>query len=162
MSSYIPSAKHFNSCESATRELLTDSDFRFSYKFRDTFPAIYAKQGAAANAEIKNVYDALKRLTVLCVSLQYKHHYVGKLDQEIQEQMELVFIKESPAFLNKYGLLKALGCIHYQIEVKHLQDLRDLTEDEQDALFFLSELKSDLAYHLATHCPQYQNAPYSL
>lgn len=162
MSSFIPSTEHFNSCEIASRELLNDSDFYFSREIKNAFPALGEKKYVPAQAELKQIFATLKRLTVLCVSLQYKHHYTGRLDQEIKEQTEILFSSSRYKDLNKYGLLKAIGCIHYQIETRHLVDIRPLTDDEENALMFIRVLKADLAYHLVTKSTQYENAPYSI
>ena len=162
MSSFIPSPEHFNSCEIASRDLLNDSDFYFSREIRNAFPGLGSKNYIPAQAELKTIFATLKRLTALCVSLQYKSHYIGRLDQEIKEQTEILFSSRSYKDLNKYGLLKAIGCIDYQIETRHLVDIRPLTGDEENALMFIRVLKTDLAYHLVTKSTQYENAPYSI
>jgi hypothetical protein len=161
MSSYIPSAKHFNSCQAATVELLTDSDFYFG-PIREICPGAYHRDAVSAKAEFKKMFDTLRRLTVLCVSLQYKNHYTGRLDSEIKEQTEVVFNSRQFEPLNKYGLLKCLGCIQYQIEPHHLEDLRELTEDEKNALEFLEKMQQMLALHLVRNAPNYEKAPYSI
>jgi len=105
----------------------------------------------------------LKELQVLCVTLQYRHHYEGRLDAEMQEQREIFKADKSTGrALNVYALNKALRCIHYQIETGHLTQLRQLTETEQTALDLLTDLIGDLSTYIVCHSEQYEAAKWEI
>lgn len=166
MSSFICSPKHFNSIEASVKNLAYGSQFYFPYSFKTKFNALYEKRKATfdnMDACITNVVDELRRLNVLCVSLQYKSHYEGRLDKEIEEQTEiLMHFKKEYKILNKYELLAAMKCVNYQIETEHLKELRSLTESEEDALFFLKTMVNELAMDIVTNLPEYEKAGWSI
>mgnify|MGYP006318585901 CR=1 FL=1 len=166
MSSYICTPKHFNSIEASIKNLAYGSQFYFPYSFKTKFNALYEKRKATfdnMDACVENVVDELRRLNALCVSLQYKHHYVGKLDKEIEEQTNILLnFKTEKKILNKYELLAAMRCVNYQIETEHLKELRNLTESEEDALFFLKTMINELAMDIVTNLPEYEKAGWSI
>ena len=95
MSSFICSPKHFNSIEWNLRELFNFKDFNLPYDVQDDYNGIYSgkwqkKEPAHINKAIREIVDELRRINVLAVSLQYKHHYAGTLDKEIEEQTTLL------------------------------------------------------------------------
>lgn len=166
MSSFICSPKHFNSIEASIKNLAYGSQFYFPYSFKQKFNALYEKRKATfdnMDTCVNNVIDELRRLNALCVSLQYKHHYEGRLDKEIEEQTEILMnSKKEHKILNKYELLAAMKCVNYQIEEEHLKELRALTESEEDALFFMSEMINCLAMDIVTNLPEYEKAGWSI
>lgn len=166
MSSFICSPKHFNSIEASIKNLAYGSQFYFPYSFKKKFPALYEKRKQTfdnMDACVENVVDELRRLNALCVSLQYKNHYVGKLDTEIEEQTSILMnCKKESKLLNKYELLAALKCVGYQIETEHLKDLRHLTEQEENTLYFLTEMINALAMDIVTSLPAYEKAGWSI
>jgi hypothetical protein len=148
MSSYICSPKHFNSIEEKLKNLVYDSNFYLPYSLKDILPKWYNKKDNSFDVifvEIKNIINSLRELNVLCVSLQYKNHYVGRLDQEIENELVIVKQKTEIKGLSKHGLYNALSCLNYQIELEHLKDLRNLTLEEENAMKFLKEFKISLA-----------------
>lgn len=172
MSSFIPSEKHFNSAEYAVKMLTLGSQFQFPASFRQLFPELYynmpTSTGQSYSAEAKEkktceIFDTLRLLTVLCVCLQYKDHYKGQLDDHIQTNtMALIHYKTLREPLNNYGLLKALQCIDYQIETNHLKELRALTLEEENAMFFLKEMIICLALDLIHKSSEYDKEKYAL
>jgi len=166
MSSFIPSAKHFNSIERSVIFLTQSSNFYFPYSFKDKFPKIYNKghySQDAIDAEVKAIIDTLRELTPLCVTLQYKHHYQGGVDKEIAEQTAILKQENKGGEpLAKIGLFKALQCLSYQIETKHLTDLRSLTNEEENALFFVDELKCVLAVDIVAGLPSYDTEKWEI
>jgi hypothetical protein len=158
MSSYINSSKHFNSVQDKLESLLiwNHDNFYTPYKIKSLYPEIYDRNW---NTEVKKekitgIIDTLRKLQVLCVSLQYAHHHEGTLDKEIQEQTEIVMCKKEREILTTHGLYNAIGCIGYQIEAKHLKELRELTEEESKALEFLEIMRDELAHHLVSKLPE--------
>lgn len=168
MSSFICSSEHFNSCQAAVAELAISRDGIQSmvWEMRDRFPAISGRrpdQERAIKAEVENVFDNLRQLSVLCVSLQYKHHYEGTLDREIQECTDdLMKNRQKRKPLTKIGLIKALQCISYQIEIQHLKELRELTADERRALDFLDIFVPNLALDIIQRGEQYDREAWEI
>jgi len=112
---------------------------------------------------IESIVDTLRQLTAICVTLQYAHHYDGKLDEQIKaETDELMEHKKESRDLTKLGLLKAMQCINYQIEVEHLTELRQLTQAEQNALKFLRLMTDDITSDIVHNLPEYKTEKYSL
>jgi hypothetical protein len=165
MSSFICSPKHFNSIEKSVIYLTQDSNFYFPYSFKNTFPELYDKRHYSQDKidlKVKQTIDTLRELNVLCVSLQYKHHYPGTLDKEIAEQLEVAKMKDAGQSLTNISLLKQLQCLNYQIETEHLKELRSLTPDEENAMFFIEELKNALAMDIINKLPDYDKSPWGI
>lgn len=160
MSSFIPSANHFNSIERTVIFLTQNNNFYFPYSFKDKFEKIYYKGHYSQDLidkEVISIIDTLRELTPLCVTLQYRHHYEGTVDKEISEQTEILKqTRKGGTPLTKVGLFKALQCLSYQIETEHLTQLRSLTTEEENALFFVDELKNALAIDIVSSLPDYE------
>jgi hypothetical protein len=154
MSSNIESSKHFNSIESKLIDIfITKTGSKlpsFPYALKKDFPWLYNGSDAFnAKREILNVIDDLRKINVLAVMLQYKHHYEGKLDEKIKSQTEILFAdKTSKKDLSMVGLFKALDCLSYQIEQEHIEELRHLTIDEQKALNFLEVITNTISHNI--------------
>ena len=166
MSSFIPSSKHFNSIEQSLISLTMSSEFYFPYSFKSRFPKLYNKRNYTQDcidAEVRQIVDTLRELTAICVSLQYKHHYTGTLNSEIQGQIEILnHDKKSYNSLTKIGLYKALSCVGYQIEAEHLKELRDLTTEEENALFFVNEMQNTLSMDIVRNLPSYDSEMWNI
>jgi hypothetical protein len=128
MSSFICSAKHFNSIEIAVRRLFNSPHYSPCYKIRELLKdkEINESFDIKSREFIKGLIDELRKLNVICVTLQYERHAEGKLNQEIEDQMKIVF-SNSEGFkeLSKVGLYNALRCVRYQIEEDYLDDFGD-------------------------------------
>jgi hypothetical protein len=158
MSSFICSPKHFNSIEFYLKQKQEGNDQLYCLR-----ELAKTKNKWATGEEIKAFVDILRELNVLCCSLQYKHHFEGKLDQEIQEQRDtLLTNKKTVAHLTDIGAYKALQCLSYQIELKHLKDLRALTTQEELAMKLLEEATNEIASQIVRNLPGYDTANWGL
>ena len=154
MSSYICSAKHFNSIEKKIKDLVQDNDFYLPYSLKSIVPKFYNKQKNSLDdifKEIENIINTLREINVLCVSLQYKHHYIGTLDKEIERELIDVKQKTEIKELSIHGLYNALSCLSYQIELEHLKDIRELSSEEKKAIIFLKEFKISICEHIVAN-----------
>jgi len=157
MSSFICSAKHFNSIEKKLHDLIYDNNFYVPYSLKNIVPKFYdRRQSSVKNVEkeLTGIVNTLRELNVLCVSLQYKHHYEGVLDTQIQSELNEVKTKTETRHLTNHGLYNAFSCLNYQIEIGHLKELRELTTDEENALTFLREMKIALASDIVSKLPE--------
>ena len=118
MSSFICSAKHFNSIERALIKLTN---------------------GEGGGKQIRVFMDTMRDLSVLCVTLQYARYYKGKLDEEIAAQREFVKEKTEIQRLSLPQLVGAMKCMRYQIEIEYLTELRPLTELENRCMGFMND-----------------------
>ncbi|MGB4776467.1 MAG: hypothetical protein WBP45_14920 [Daejeonella sp.] len=159
MSPHICNAKHFNSIELAINYLAQDNQFSFPYSFKDKFPELYNHTKISTEGIehcVSTLIDTLRSLNVLCTMLRDKNDYEGILDNEIEEQMEILMLdKRSSKNLTRFGLYKALQCLNYQIEINHLKELRNLSNEEESALFFLEEMINHLAHTIIRELPEY-------
>lgn len=154
MSSFICNPEHFNSIERALKSLGNDTSFYLTPKFSKLLKSFHPQDDYEA---ITIFMDTLRELSVLCVSLQYKHHYVGFLDKEIEDQKAILFSdKHSSITLDHVGLLKAIQCVGYQIELEHLQELREITEAEQNAIGLIEGYEQTLSMYIINKLPSYE------
>jgi len=166
MSSFICSSKQFNSIQKATIDLIQSGCSRrnnsiniYPFDFIEEFSQGFT---FAAINKIKSMVDIMRELNVVCVSLQYRHQYEGKLDNEIAEQLTIVKTGNECETLNKYGLYKSLQCLNYQIELEHLTSIRELTEQEKEAIKFFEILKREIAFSIVDNSPEYNNCSWSI
>lgn len=162
MSSFICNPKHFNTVEYTIQQMFMGAKkSEYSYTFSK-----YIKTQSGVDNVCENItrfIDTLKELQVLCVTLQYKHHYEGVLDAEISSQRQcLTMEKRHNGSLRPHALIKALKCINYQIETEHLSELRDLTEDEKTAMKMLDNLTKDLCYYIVSNEDAYENSEWEI
>ena len=158
MSSFICSPVQFNSIE-----------YYLSQKQLGNDP-IYCLQKLAKTAnrwatgeEIGGLMDTLRDLSVLCISLQYRHHYKNGLDKEIAEQRKTLFNNKKPrVILNDISAYKSLQCVSYQIEIFHLKELRNLTAPEELVMELLHEITCEIAMKIVRRLPEYEKASWSL
>lgn len=165
MSSFICDPKHFNNVEVTLKEMFWDRDFYFPYSIADIYPWIkrgYFGEQDYYNKEVTEIMDTVRELTVLCVCLQYKHNFPGTLDKEIQDQHLILTDKKGGQKLSRMGLLKALQCLSYQIETKHLKELRTLTPAEENALFFIEEVITSIMYDIICKSDEYNREIWSI
>lgn len=166
MSSYINSAKHFNSIEQKLHGLL-NRDFRGWHTLKDIAPNIYKHWtnnclGESDEKEITAIIDTLREIQVLCVTLQYKHHYEGKVDAQMEAERVSVKTKTETVNLSLHGLYNALECVSYQIEIQHLKELRELTIEEENALKFVELITGAIAIQLVYELPDDKTCTWSL
>lgn len=164
MSSFICSAKHFNSIEENTFKMIRfDRDFD-CYQLKQDFPKLYDQRSYDESEifkEVKSIVNELRELNVICVSLQYKNHY-DDIDKEIKEQKELIYAGKGYKHLNPAGLLKAFICVNYQIEIEHLEELSGLNDDQKKAMKFLNIMIEYLTYRIAISTPAYDSAEWEI
>lgn len=157
MSSIICTPKHFYSIERALQEMILSKGLNIPYSLREICPKSYQlnpKDIKAITSEISTLIDTLSELNVICVNLQYRHKFKGKLNSQIQA--EILHVKQRNCFkhLSKLGLYNALGCLSYQIEIEHLLELRPLEEREVKAMEFLKEITIALGQRIITELPE--------
>lgn len=165
MSSFTCSAKHYNSIESALHQLISKDMFCPAYELKEICPNWYERHHAnhkAIKQEFSEHIDTIRELNALCVSLQYKDHYEGVLDKEIKEQIEYVKEKTEIKYLTPHGLYNALRCANYQIEIEHLQELRKLTESEQNAMKFLEVMINHVGAYIISQLPDDKSNTHSI
>ena len=156
MSSYICDSKHFNSIEKNLIDLIEKDDFYIPYVLKDVLPNWYNKRKSTVEAiieELKPLINAIRELNVICVSLQYKDHYKGVLDNEITTQLENNTKKTEIKNLTLHGLYNALRCTKYQIELEHLKELRELTDIEEKSMLFLKEIIISIGKDIISKLP---------
>lgn len=115
MSSFICSNKHFASIAKGIMCIINTNNFHVSYNLKQIAPQIYGYKRTSdeqsAIKEVNSFIEILMELQVLCVSLQYRHHYEGRLDQEISEQREILHIPcNNPVLLSPVALYKSIQC----------------------------------------------------
>ena len=151
MSSFICSAKHYNSIEYKLHNHVYKDDFYIPYGLRDICPLWYTKRNSFYEAifkEISNHIDTIRELNAVCVSLQYAHLSYEDLDEEVATQITKVKEITSVKTLSLLGLYNALCCADYQIETEHLEGLRELTPEEINAMTFLHTMKQAVAFYI--------------
>lgn len=166
MSSFICSKRHFMSIAVSSVCLLRKDDFYLSKKLGDITPELvnrHSLKDKHLERGINTLIVTLMELQVLCVSLQYRHHYEGRLDEEIREQREILQEKcNNPLMLPPVGLYQAIQCALYQIETEHLVELRPLTMDEEKCLHFFEQFESDIAKYIVRESPEYRQQKWSI
>lgn len=158
MSSFICSPKHYNSIERKLIYELVDrgnKELEIPYEIRKSMPVF-------TPTDISKIVDTIRELNVLCVSLQYKHHYEGVLDNEIETQKLILTDRRECADLTIHGLYNAMRCAIYQIEIRHLKELRETTEQENKAMIFFDEMINKIAHHLVRKMPEDKSNCWSL
>lgn len=169
MSSFINSAKHFNSIYAKLETVFTagfnaNGGFYAPYSLRNIVPnwgigdPRECQPTQKIKSELRSIVTTFAELQALCVTLQYKHHYAGTLDSQIATETALVTAKTDVAHLTFPGLLAAINCSLYQIEVNHLIELRPLTDAENQALEFFKLMRYEIAMHIAMKTPEYVKA----
>lgn len=166
MSSFICSNKHFVSIERGIVCMLQKNDFFPSFMFKKIAPQIYSYRRTSSQLaieEINSFIEILMELQVLCVSLQYRHHYEGHLDREISKQREILHIPcNNPMPLSPAGLYKSIQCALYQIETEHLEELRPLLPKEKDCLTFFRQFAINIADYIVSRLSEYDKSPWSI
>lgn len=164
MSSFICTAKHYNSIESKLHLLACNSQFYWPYEIGQMYPDLanrYTLQTAKEKI-ITGIIDTIRELNVICVNLQYRHHLTGKLDSQIESDNIEIKQKTSIIALNDIALIKALQCCYYQIELHHLKELRELTEGEKNSMLFVSALINHLALNHINKLESYNIAKWCI
>jgi len=166
MSSFIHTDCHFNSVERAIQHMLVGRQASLiAWDLIKQNPKLNASHNGidAVWEHVSVLMDEVRKLSALCVSLQYKHHHEGVLDSEIEEQTSyLLSHKSTIVSLSLFELYKAIQSILYQIETEHLKQLRDLTALEKESLDMLNILKVEMPMYLIDQLEEYQNARWSI
>ena len=150
----------FNSVSLTLQDLTTNQNFYFPYSLKDAYPVLTSKNHYSNKLTFKvvdDLVDTLRTINVLCVSMQYAHHYPGTLDAEIKAELTAVFNRSGGKQLSKIALLSQLNCLDYQIEINHLIELRELTITESNAMLFLKEFRNSLAMDIIMDLPAYSD-----
>jgi hypothetical protein len=157
MSSIALPPLHFNSVEIGIyKAFFVDSKIGFSpYRYTE----LNTLKLKDPQEVIEALMDEVRLLSALCISLQYKHHYPGTLDKEIEtHQKKLLNSKDINRSLSLVGLYKAIQSIDYQIELQHLKDLRGLTDMEEVALSWIKKVEEDISEIIITKLPEYESS----
>ena len=154
MSSYICSAKHFNSIQRKLSDSFQfDNNFNYMYDLKDNFPELYEVSSLTEREirdHVKSIVDDLRTLNVLTVTHQYKHLLKQSVRKEIKEQTDIVFNESDDSKnLSVHGLYNALRCLYYQLEVKHVT----MTPRQVKAYNFLQVLIDFLAHYIVRTLP---------
>jgi 2-keto-4-pentenoate hydratase/2-oxohepta-3-ene-1,7-dioic acid hydratase in catechol pathway len=152
MSSFIHSSTHFNSVQKAIENYL-EARKDFSYSLNPVFDQPFTV------AMVKPFMDTLRKLSVLCVSYQYEDHYEN-IDAEIKTQTEILFsdLKTTKIINNPIDLIRAIGSIDYQIEISHLEEVRDLEVGEVNTMKLLKVLPHAIALEEIKNTKQYDES----
>lgn len=164
MSSHICGNVHFNSIEKAIQKIVL-TDFHCGVKIGELYPTLKRSAGNPQDKTntISSIMDIMRKVSVLCVNLQYKNHYVGKLDKVIKEDTETLFNdKKTYKELSDIALYKAIRCTMYQIEIKHLLELRPLAVEENNALQFMNLFSARLSDKIVQSLPKYEDCEWTI
>lgn len=157
MSSFICGPKHFNSIEKALTILFQhDNYFRYTYELNDISEILANTTKISVEkicSEIKKFINELRDLNAICVTLQYAHHYEGKINQEIQSAKKFTRSTEEHKELTLHGLYNALRCLTYQIEIEHLEELGGLSNEQKQAMKFINIMENKLARAIIIKLP---------
>lgn len=165
MSSFICSSNHFNSIECTLQHLLKGDTFRFPYELEKSYPdwfSRFTKTNKQISESISKIIDILRELNVICVSLQYRHHNAGNIDNEIKAQLYMLRKSKGGSVLTLHGLYNALNCLVYQIEIEHLEELRELLPEEKASLNFANVMINGIAKHIVDHMPEDNTCKWSI
>lgn len=165
MSSFICSPKHFNSVEKAIQGVCRNQRFHFDHEIRKMYPYLSGDISMidAMDDTVSGIMDEIRKLSVLCVCLQYRHHYEGTLNIEIEQQTGiLINDKANYKKLGDIELYIAVQCIDYQIETEHLTDIRPLSPNEEMAYRFLRVFECNLAKYIVSRLPEYEKAGWAI
>ncbi|WP_270561474.1 hypothetical protein [Bacteroides cellulosilyticus] len=166
MSSFINSSKHFASVKKSIITLRYREKDIMKFKIARLLPelsVLNSRNQEMAEEKINEIIDTIIDIQVICVCLQYKHHYIGTLDKKIYETQEHIKGNlETGEILSKIALFKAIQSILYQIELEHLTDLRPLSQKEETALKFMDILKEALMYSIIRNLDEYDKAEWCI
>jgi hypothetical protein len=158
MSSFICNPELFNDLESNLSRLGTDQNL---YQIRVALGIKREDTEKDIKSKVKGIINALKDLNVLCVILQYKHHYKGVVNETIEAERNALNANYRPKVVSLVQLYKHIGCLLYQIEVDHLKELRELTNDENMGLFTIEMVRDAIACTIVENSSEYNEAKWS-
>jgi hypothetical protein len=161
MSSHICSSRHFNSIEAAALRVIREERYN-TYDLKAVGLYKYDLTPKDTINVLTGLISSLRDINVLCVSLQHKKHFEGKLDFVIEAGLVDVRHDKKMVTLSDLGLLNALKCLDYQIELEHLTELRPLNQEETKALEFLSLFTNSLAVYICSKLPEDKTNKWSI
>lgn len=155
------SARHFNSVEKALSNLIINNKLQLGHQIQVLYKGLENKEQPDNILKLKtisSVMDEIRKLSTLCVTLEYKQNYektfVIKAKDAISRLMD---DKKSSRKLSDVALYCAVRCIRTQIDISQLKQIRSLSKEEEDAYRFLKFLEKDLAEYLIKQLPGYRN-----
>jgi len=158
MSSFICSREHFNSVEYYLVQTQLSKDPIYCLR-----KLAKTSNKSATPEEITAFMDTLRELSVLCVSLQYRHHHKNGLDAEIAAQRKTLFSNKTPrVHLAEISAYKALQSVNYQLEISHLIEIRQLTPVEEQAMELLGDISNEIAAKIIRKLSAYEKAAWSI
>jgi|TARA_R110000868_G_scaffold74337_8_gene214965 hypothetical protein len=161
MSSFICSSRHFNSIEAAALRVLRESRYNtFDLKAVGLYK--YDVTPKDTINVLTGLISSLRDINVLCASLQSRKHFEGKLDFIIEAGLIEVRHGKQMVNLSDLGLLNALNCLDYQIELEHLTEIRTLTVEELRAIEFLKLFRNSLALFICGNLPEDKTNKWSI
>ena len=143
----ILSNKHFSTIENHFVSLMRNNEF---YTYRLKKYGLYNIPNSQIVQTVKPLFNKLKELNVICVVMQYKEHSKGCVDQEIKSNLEALKHNVKPEIVDNATFYNNLCCLKYQIEIEHIEGLRD------DLIFFhtfLLDLIDVVANYIASKLP---------
>lgn len=164
MSSFICSRRHFGSISKGIMRLHRDENFYFPRTLEKIAPELNHRNASEKEVEkrISTLTNSLSRLQVMCVCYQYGDN-CKNIDARIEEQLTSMKVKSvNPIDLHTIPLYKAITCALYQIEISHLEEVRQLTTEERNCLTFFETLNSELAEHIVNKLPEFNAAQWSI
>jgi hypothetical protein len=144
MSSFVCSDAHFNSIQRA----LTSSH-KFS-QYRSSYSPYYCLRDYNEK-QIGSLVDTWHTINYEAVARQYGDN----LFIPNRNHKDFKVITES-------GLVKALQCLNYQIEIHHIKNVRKLTTEEETAMDILGNLISEINENIVNKLPEYNTAEWEL
>ena len=141
MSSFLHSAKHFNSIEKSLIELKKNNG---AYGFCHNISKI----------DIEQVMKHYRKFSCICVTNQYATHHED-INAELACCFKSLASDESYIILNPIELYKAISSMEYQIEFNHLG--REFDDSEKLAILKFNEIKLSLSDLIINKLPEYNN-----
>jgi len=141
MSSFLHSAKHFNSIEKSLIDLKkNNSAHGFCYN--------------VSKIDIEQVMKHYRKFSCICVTNQYAHHH-DDINAELASCFQSLTSDQSYVILKPIELYKAITSMEYQIEFNHLG--REFDDSEKLAVLKFNEIKMSLCDLIINKLPEYDN-----
>ncbi len=146
MSVSVCSDRHYNSVELALQSLVLQNSEALPYRFRKTYRMEH---------QVTALVDTLRDLNLIVYAVRY--HKQGEVYAPTARSWS-----EGSVKLNLPGLFQALDCVLYQLELEHLEGIRELTEAERDAFTWAGHIRTGIAVHLTRTMAEEQKTAWAL